>query len=151
MLFEDPYEGRLQALVATHAREVVLLRDELEMQRDDQQRKRDGVSKDLIEVCRPLGELRNDGEALLERALEGAEELGVVEGVEPQQRDEGIAGIDVPHRMRTRGVGEARLEEIEDVEVARRADLIHPSPIIVMVECSDGREPGERLRQERTG
>ena len=88
--------------------------------------------------------------AYLEGALEALKELVVVEGVEAEKRDERVACIHVTHRVGASCFGEARLEQVEDMEVAHRADLIQLAPLAV-IEARNGGQSGKRLGQERTG
>ncbi len=96
MILEHANEDRLEALIAANAREVVLLRDELQMESEDEQRERRGVDEDLIEVGGARREHRRDGERRREDPLEPAKELVVIERVKMKERPERLLRILVP-------------------------------------------------------
>jgi hypothetical protein len=149
VLLQEANEARLERFVTPHAREVMLLSDQLEVEREHQQSKRRRGSERCVEIARARHFPRRDGKGGRELLLERSKELVVIEDVETQQRNEHVTRVRVVGSARTRSVGQTCLEHVEHVQVAHGADLIQPHAV-ALVERAHGRHPGESLRQETT-
>src|SRR5262249_4692492 len=118
VLLEETHEVRFEHLVSPNAREIVLLRDELQVERHDEQRERRRVLQGLRELRLRWEETRRDRQRADERRLERREELVVVERVEAKQRGEHVPRLGVVARAGVRGFADRRLEHVEEMEVA---------------------------------
>ena len=93
---------RLEGLVAAHAREVVLLRNELQMQGEHEQRQRRHARDGAREIRRRRDQPRLHGKRVSELGLEREEQLVVIEAVELEERRKHLARLDVDARALAR-------------------------------------------------